>query len=141
MIDEFKADNFWLSNFAASPIRFESLNYPTVEHAYQAAKTLDQSERLQIAELKTPGQAKRAGRKLTLRTDWEEVKSIIMKQLLRLKFSKEPFKSRLLATGSEHLQEGNRWGDINWGVDLDSGEGKNMLGKLIMEIRDELRQG
>ena len=73
VIDSFEGEFEFLSNFFPSPIRFEGMVYPTVEHAFQAAKTMDMAKRKMIAGLPSPGQAKREGRKVTLRPDWEEV--------------------------------------------------------------------
>ena len=92
-----------------------------------------------IATAKTPGQAKRAGRKAVLRHDWEDVKMNVMRKALRKKFSDPELKAKLLATGDQILEEGNTWHDKYWGVDSVTREGKNMLGKILMEIRDELR--
>lgn len=121
----------FLSNFYADPH-----GGPTVEHMFQAAKTFDNAEALAILEAETPGQAKRMGRKVQLRADWDRVKDSIMLDLLRRKFSIEPLRSRLLNTRDAELIEGNTWGDTYWGVC--NGRGKNMLGKLLMQVRDEL---
>lgn len=135
-IDSFQGPYRFLSNFWSVQITYEKLSYPTVEHAYQAAKTLDQADRYHIAVEDTPGRAKRAGQKLTLRDDWEEIKLDVMEQLLRLKFAEG---SKLLTwlrnTQDAELIEGNTWGDKFWGVC--NGEGQNHLGKLLMKIRDE----
>ena len=74
MINRFDGPYAFLSNFFFSPIEYEGITYPTVEHAFQAAKTLNPIERQAIADLPTPGAAKRAGRQVTLRKDWEDVK-------------------------------------------------------------------
>jgi ribA/ribD-fused uncharacterized protein len=128
----------WLSNFWPCVVRYESRDYPTVEHAYQAAKSLDPIERDYIAGTSTPGEAKRFGRHATLRPDWNFVRTAVMYDLLYQKFSREPLRTKLLATGDADLIEGNSWGDTYWGVD-DLRGGENMLGKLLMQIRDELR--
>lgn len=139
-IYEFRGDYNFLSNFHSCEVEYEGIVYPSVENAFQAAKTLDREERLQFTSVK-PGIAKRLGRRVILRPDWEKVKVGIMKELLRKKFSQEPFKSKLLATGDKELEEGNRWNDRFWGVcPPGSGRGSNILGKLIMEIREELRK-
>ena len=62
-----------------------------------------------------------------------------MKNLLTQKFSDERFRSLLLATGDTYIIEGNTWGDTFWGVDMYSGEGENILGKMIMEIRSSMQ--
>ena len=68
-----------------------------------------------------------------LRPDWEEVKVQVMRELLYAKFSEEPLRGMLKATGDQHLEEGNNWGDTFWGVCR--GRGENWLGKLLMEVR------
>lgn len=108
-----------------------------MEHAFQASKTVDFKKRREIAALSSPGEAKRAGKELPLRSDWEEVKLTVMEALLRQKFSFEPFRSRLFDTGSAELIEGNQWGDTFWGVCRCSGE--NHLGSLLMMIRAEIQ--
>src|SRR5437870_4608924 len=70
-IPEFQGQYRFLSNFYPAEVHFEGLTYPTVEHAYQSAKTLDMNERRRIAALPTPAQAKAAGHSLTPRPDWE----------------------------------------------------------------------
>jgi ribA/ribD-fused uncharacterized protein len=136
MIDKFDGEFSFLSNFYPAEVEFEGWIYPTVEHAYQAAKTTNRFERERIRYLDTPGQAKRAGRHLMLRTDWEAIKIDLMANLVRKKFQHDHLKKRLLETGGEELVEGNTWGDVFWGVCR--GVGKNMLGKILMQIRAEL---
>jgi ribA/ribD-fused uncharacterized protein len=113
-------------------------NYPSLEHAYQAAKTIRHTDRFFFQELiTTAGEAKRAGRRLKIRDDWESVKLDVMLTLLREKFKQPKFKSLLLSTDNEELVEGNTWGDTFWGVC--NGKGENHLGKLLMKVREELR--
>jgi hypothetical protein len=112
--------------------------YPTVEHAFQAAKTHNKAKRKEIAKLKSPGEAKRAGKALELREDWEYVKVAIMVELVRAKFEIPVLRRRLLETGDRQLIEGNHWGDTFWGVC--KGEGENWLGRILMLIRDEIQQ-
>lgn len=139
MIDRFDGDYAFLSNFYPSSI-FDSndgLTYPTVEHFFQAKKSVILRERELISKADTPGQAKRMGRKVQLRSDWEDIKLLVMEDALRRKFLKPRFKEALLATGDEELVEGNHWGDTFWGVC--KGVGENHLGKLLMKIREDLR--
>lgn len=128
----------WLSNFSPRPLTYEGVRYATVEHAYQAAKTLDPEERHRVAALSTPGLAKRAGRSIQLRDDWEEVKVSVMKELLALKFAQPGLRAKLLATGARLLVEGNTWNDRFWGQ-CPVGNGQNMLGRLLMEERQSLQ--
>ena len=137
MIKEFKGEYRFLSNFVDAPVELDGVWYYTVEHAYQAAKTLDPIEREKVQIMDKPGDAKRFGKKLTLRADWEQVKLGIMLKLLRQKFSRLVFKEQLLETGDQELVEGNKWHDTFWGVC--NGVGENHLGKLLMQVREELK--
>jgi ribA/ribD-fused uncharacterized protein len=135
-ISSFSGEYRWLSNFSPSLVIYDGVVYPTVEHAYQAAK-VHPSQR-EPFKYGTPGQAKRLGRQYVLRADWEQVKVYIMRELIEKKFiAHTPMAARLLATGDAELVEGNTWGDMFWGVC--SGVGKNYLGKLLMERRTALR--
>lgn len=134
MIDKFSGDNAFLSNFYESPIMYEGIEFPTVEHAFQAAKTTDIGQRQAIAALDTPGKAKRAGRKVNLRNNWESIKIGIMTDLVATKFeTHEDLLDKLAATGSQELVEGNNWNDTFWGVCR--GKGRNELGKILMRVR------
>lgn len=139
------------SNFHPSPIFYDGLWWPTVEHAYQAAKTLyhphitvdwvcgDIEGYAQIWNASTPGQAKRIGRGVISPDNWDTWRIPVMAELLGLKFAEgTDLAKKLLATGDLHLEETNWWGDRFWGVH--EGKGQNMLGKLLMQIRSELRQ-
>lgn len=137
MIDKFRGQHKFLSNFCSINIEYEGIVYPSVEHAYVAAKTLDQDIRRQVALIASPAEAKKTGHRLTLRPGWDEIRLGIMEELLRKKFSYEHLAGLLLATGDEELIEGNTWGDTWYGQC--NGAGENHLGKLLMKIRDELR--
>lgn len=134
MINRFDGDYAFLSNFYEFPVMFDGILYPTNEHAFQAAKTLDFEERKAIAALPTPGKAKRAGRRVSLREDWENVKDSIMKEICLVKFSNKELRDKLVQTKPHELIEGNTWNDRYWGVC--NGTGENHLGKILMEIRD-----
>lgn len=138
VISKFTGEYGFLSNFYFSPIYVGDDSYRTLEHAYQAAKTLDLEEKKQVRDCQTPGQAKRLGRKVTLRSDWDDVKIDIMLHLLRLKFQDKDLADKLIATGDAILVEGNTWGDTFWGVC--KGKGHNFLGKLLENVRSELKQ-
>ena len=137
-IESFKGEYHFLSNFHPVTIRYEGIEYPSVEHAFQAAKTFDVEQRASIAALPTAAKAKRAGRRVDLRSDWNEIRVDVMRQLLKLKFKDPQLRSMLLATGEELLEEGNYWNDRFWGICKGSGE--NHLGLLLMEIREQCRQ-
>lgn len=154
-IDKFQGRYEFLSNFYPTPIHYDGITYPSAEHAYQAAKCLDDSSILNTAigawtlaatglELKfaiamepSSGKAKRMGRLLPLRPDWEQVKLDIMLQIVTLKFKDEHLAAMLKRTAPCILIEGNNWGDTYWGVDVAKG-GLNMLGKVLMHVRDNL---
>lgn len=133
-IDSFMGLYRWLSNFAEVVVEFEGHEYPSVEHAYQAAKTEDQGLREKIRNCRTAGEAKRLGSAIRTAKSWERRKLEVMDGLLRQKFSQQPYASLLRGTGARKLVEGNWWGDTFWGVC--KGEGTNWLGRLIMDIRD-----
>lgn len=134
----------FLSNFAPSPFSRFGVKYATVEHFYQSQKTFSKTERQIIISAATPGKAKRLGRKVTIREDWENAKNSYMLRGLRSKFRQNPQLAKdLLATGNLTLVEGNYWHDNEWGnctcdrcVDI---PGKNILGELLMQVREELR--
>jgi ribA/ribD-fused uncharacterized protein len=137
-IDSFSGEYRYLSNFWKVPIPLENLWYPSVEHAYQAAKTLDETEKKVIALAATPGEAKKRGKKLVLREDWESVKVDFMRYLVWYKFTMYPDLGKmLLDTGDAELIEGNTWNDTFWGVC--NGVGQNWLGRILMETRGRLK--
>ena len=135
-IKGFVGEYEFLSNFSKSPILWNDMTYPTVEHAFQASKTKDIEEKRRICALPTPGKAKREGRNIRLRPDWESMKLDVMLALVRRKFEIPSLHQKLLETGDAYLEETNNWGDKFWGVD---GTGENQLGKILMQIRDEIR--
>jgi ribA/ribD-fused uncharacterized protein len=133
----------FLSNFYPAPVEFEVAVYPTVEHAYQAAKTQDPTIRAEICNAPTPGKAKRMGFAIKLRENWTEINGEIMLELLYKKFNIPALGELLLNTGDAQLIEGNDWGDTYWGkVRGEDGkwEGSNLLGKLLELVREDMRQ-
>jgi ribA/ribD-fused uncharacterized protein len=138
-IAAFTGSHRFLSNFWPCRIEMDGMYYPSVEHAYQAAKTLDRKDRRIIQQQPKPGAAKRAGRRLTsLRPDWDDIKLGVMEQLVHYKFEHDPdLRTRLVSTYPEELVEGNTWGDRFWGVC--DGTGENHLGRILMRVREELR--
>jgi ribA/ribD-fused uncharacterized protein len=143
MIKEFSGKYSFLSNFHPSLITIDGIDFPTVEHAYQAAKTDDKEIKQQIANKETPGRAKRAGGSRGVikdldHKDWERKKIAVMERLLRIKFQDLTFAAQLKETGDQEIEEGNVWGDTFWGVCLKTGTGQNHLGKLLMKIRSEI---
>lgn len=138
MIDSFRGPYRFLSNFYPAPVELHDIEYPTVEHAYQAAKGIDAKAREYVRQAPTPGEAKRRGRDILVRDGWDEIKLSVMENLLRQKFASEPLRSMLLATGYQELVEGNNWGDRFWGKC--DGEGANHLGEILMKIREDFRE-
>lgn len=143
VIDRFAGEWRFLSNFSPCPwIVYDGDVYATTEHAYQAAKTLDLAARRAIRATQRPGDAKRIGAHVSLRPDWSIVQRVtIMRDLLVQKFAAgQPidYLAGLLRTGDATLIEGNTWGDTFWGVC--NGEGDNVLGTLLMEIRAARRE-
>jgi ribA/ribD-fused uncharacterized protein len=139
MINKFRGRYAFLSNFFDHPVEFEGITYPSSEHAFQAAKTFEAHEREGIRNAFTPGMAKKIGRRIKLRDDWNEIKNDVMYTIVKRKFSHPRMKQMLLDTEDEELIEGNTWGDMYWGVDAITGVGSNHLGKILMRVRDEIK--
>lgn len=136
-IKTFSGDFHFLSNFHPVQLMFGSIVYWTAEHAYQAQKTVNDNTRMNISILETPGEAKQYGKTISLRPDWDEIKFEIMEAVVRAKFTQNPLlKEKLLATDDIELEEGNTWGDTYWGIC--NSEGENHLGKILMNLRENL---
>lgn len=139
MIKEFQNEYRWLSNFAPVKIILDGIEFPSVEHAYMSAKSDDFKWKGFCANsLNTAGEVKKASKNIRLKENWEDIKLGIMEKCLEQKFNTQPYKSLLMKTQDEHIQEGNRWNDKFWGVCLKTNKGENNLGKLIMKIREKL---
>lgn len=136
-IDSFTGQYRFLSNFYPSEVELVGVMYPTVEHAYQASKTLIPTEREIIRAAKTPGQAKALGRRVSIVPEWNQIRIGIMRDLLSKKFANKVLRAEIVETGDAQLVEGNYWNDTFWGVCR--GKGQNWLGKLLMEVREELK--
>lgn len=164
----FAGEARWLSNFARSDVSAYGLTFPTVEHAFAAAK-LDpnggvftraevMAEMARIAAMSSPGEAKRAGRRRQwdglqpgedrpaamrpfMRPDWDSVKETLILELLRRKFTNPALRAKLLATGDALIVEGNNHGDRLWGMVEVAGifRGRNMLGEMLSQVRREIR--
>ena len=132
-IKGFRENYGFLSNMHECPVWFEGVLYPSSENAFMAAKTLDSFIRTQFVSL-TPQEAKKLGRKITLRSDWEHVKYEVMSTIVFTKFYQNPdLRQKLIDTGDAYIEETNHWGDKIWG--LCDGEGDNRLGKILMNVR------
>jgi ribA/ribD-fused uncharacterized protein len=156
VINDFSGKYHFLSNFFLRKIRADKFDFPSTENAYQAFKTLDKDVWLLFTttpppdpktgkprKIMTPGQAKKAGKRLELRADWDEVKVNLMATLLVVKFSYEDLALKLVQTGDAELIEGNYWHDNFWGnctcAKCENIPGQNHLGKLLMMVRKELQ--
>ena len=140
IIHQFQNEYKFLSNFYSSEFTWRGIKWMTVEHAFQAAKTLDPQAQKEIRKTPHPGTAKRLGRTVKLRDDWEQTKLLVMAELVWEKFDQNPLlMNKLLATGMDKLIEGNHWHDNFWGDCLCNScsqrKGKNWLGIILMEVR------
>lgn len=144
VINSFKGDNFFLSNFYPVRLELYGVTYPSVEHYYQSMKTTDEDFKKVIVEARTASIAKRIGRNMPIIAHWEDIKDITMLKALEMKF--DSFYSilgrKLCLTYPLHLEEGNNWHDNYWGncyckkcKDI---EGQNKLGEFLMKIRKNL---
>ena len=148
-IDKFEGRWSFLSNFHPCRIEHRGVLYPSVEHYYVALKVTGMQFidgkyytaadlRELIAIIPSASDVKKLGRRVKVRSDWDEKKLDFMNWGIREKFKHQDLKEMLLATDDEELVEGNWWNDTFWGVCR--GDGENNLGKIIMKVRDELRQ-
>ncbi len=149
MINSFREEYFFLSNFYAAPVEYKGVTYQNNEAAFQAQKVsaayqIDKGERpftderIQFSSI-NPAEAKKLGRKVSLRPDWEDVKIQAMREIVEAKFDQNPeLAEKLIGTGDEYLEEGNTWGDRIWGT-VD-GKGSNLLGQILMETREKLKE-
>ena len=138
-IDSFSGQYHWLSNFSSHGFYISGVWFKTNEHFYQAMKTLDEKERLQIIECDSPQCAKKLGKMCTIRDNWDKIKIEIMWIGLKNKFDQNPeLKRYLLETGDIELIEGNWWNDRFFGQ-CPIGIGENHLGKLLMKLREQYK--
>lgn len=133
MIDSFKGEYFFLSNFYPIEVQYDGLTYLSSEAAFQAAKAADIQDRIAFTVL-TASEAKKRGRHIKLRHDWETVKYAVMYDVVFSKFSNNPdIRQKLINTSPKELVEGNSWGDTTWGKV--NGVGENWLGIILTDIR------
>ncbi len=135
MIESFSGEYRFLSNFYPVEVVLDGVTYPSVEHAYQAAKTLDLEKRKEFLDV-TSGTAKRLGQRLEIRPDWGAVKLSVMTRLNEQKYMQPDLRKKICDTYPQDIVEGNTWGDTFWGVC--NGKGSNHLGKILMAIRMQL---
>lgn len=142
MISKFRGKYMFLSNFYEGEIfYYNQIPFTNVEAAFQSQKDLSKQNEFSMLN---PSDSKRKGRKVNLRSDWEEVKEKIMYDILYEKFTQDMnLKQKLLNTQEHVLVEGNYWHDNYWGTCLcdkcKTKDKKNNLGKLLMQLREELR--
>lgn len=137
MIKEFKDEYYFLSNYYPCKVIYNNMRYMNNEAAFHAQK--DPNRVIEFIFL-NPSNAKKLGRQVQLREDWEEVKDNIMYEINKAKFTQhKDLADKLLATGNQILIEGNTWKDTYWG--MYNGYGKNKLGEILMRIREELKNG
>ncbi len=150
VIARFSGQHRFLSNFFPAMLVWEGFYWPTSEHAFNGGKTLDIETRIKILAAPTPTEAKRLGGPpsrggiVQLRPRWdEEVRYQVMAEVLRAKFTcRVEREQKLLATGDAVLEEGNDWHDTHWGIcycSTHGGTGENHLGRLLMELRAQMR--
>lgn len=139
-ISEFRGEFRFLSNFYPATIVMDGLRFTNSEAAFQSQK---EPEKANMYEGLDPKTTKAMGRKANLREDWDEVKNDVMRRIVKLKFEQNiDLAKKLIGTGDAVLIEGNNWHDNYWGIctcdKCEKIRGNNMLGKILMEIRDEL---
>ena len=139
IIDNFKEEYYFLSNFYETPVYYNGLTYRSSEVAFQAQKTLDNNTRKKFINL-NPRHSKRLGKKVELRNNWNKIKTGIMAEIVHAKFTQHPeLIEKLLLTSDATLIEGNTWHDNYYGSCVCdkcvNKEGKNHLGKILMEER------
>lgn len=135
----------FLSNFHECTVAYKGVIYPNSEAAYQAAKTLELAERKLFTTM-TASEAKSAGRRVTIREGWEQVKDVVMFEILTNKFiDNSELSTALRNTGNKYLEETNWWGDTYWGTSYPPAifpppktTGQNQLGKILMMVRTML---
>jgi len=132
----------FFSNFSRHPITLKGKEWPTTEHYFQAQKFPGTAHEEEVRAAFGPGEAARMGRQRSrpLRPDWEQVKDDVMREAVLAKFTQhEDLRSALLDTGDAELVE-HTANDAYW-ADGGDGTGRNMLGKILMEVREQLRRG
>ena len=142
IINSFKKEYGFLSNFHNSPITYKGFTYPNAEAAFQAQKCATDEARIKYTKAMNPNSAKQMGkREPGLPKNWNEISYDIMLEILRVKFSDEALKQKLIDTGDAYLEEGNHWHDNRWGKcycpKCQKKEAANWLGKILMQIRTE----
>lgn len=133
----------YFSNFYICDIAYilfgEKIIFKSAEHLFQAMKATNLEDIKKIANCETPKEAKKIGNEIEITKDWDLIKIAKMREAVFEKFSQnEILKKELIKMKDEDLVEWNDWGDIFWGKDIETGEGENNLGKILVEVRDSL---
>lgn len=136
-----KGDYGCFSNFSRHVVELEGKIWRTSEHYYQAKKFAGTPLENAVRDCATPKEAAAMGRdrSLPMRKDWDNVKDDVMREVVYAKFTQlEALKQILLNTGDEVLVEHTE--NDNYWADAGDGSGKNMLGIILMEVRDRIRK-
>lgn len=137
-IDSFRGENYYLSNFYERPVTYDGITYKNNEATFQAQKCISYEDRKRFSDLNA-SEAKRLGRKVSLRPDWESIKVDVMTNIVHAKFEQnKDLAEKLCNTDTAFLEEGNTWGDRIWGTVNENG--KNLLGHILMSERDYLKE-
>lgn len=144
-ITSFKEEYRFLSNFYQTPVTYKGLTYPNAEAAFQAQKCEKEEDKVKYTLVKNPVRAKQMGKKEpNLPENWREISYDIMLEIIRAKFAVPEMDEKLLATGDAELIEGNNHHDNIWGdctcPKCASKVGQNRLGKILMQVREELKE-
>lgn len=139
IIDSFRGEFLFLSNFYEIPVVYEGYCYRSAEHAFQAMKATNEKDRQYVADAIDPKDAKYRGREIECRPDWNAIKIDEMGKIVYCKFSQNlTMADKLIATGDAVLIEGNWWRDDYWGMVRDpqgNWQGENYLGRILMAVR------
>lgn len=140
MITSFRDENFFLSNMYPCNIEYLGIKYPSSENAYQSTKYVDHNVKLEIAGM-NPYESKRYSREHEMTNmQFDDTKIVYMRNILKLKFDIPSLRRMLVDTYPHELIEGNHWRDTFWGQ-CPLGNGKNHLGTILMDIRDQHMRG
>ena len=146
VIDRFRGEHFFLSNFFPAVTPHRGREFPTSEHAFAAAKTTDEATIAAIVATPDPGEAKQIGRSAPLVGDWDARRFEVMEEIVTAKFTyNSGLADKLVATAGVLLVEGNTWHDQTWGSctcpDHQQIPGGNALGVILMSVRLRLTAG
>lgn len=135
----FKDEYEFLSNMYLCKIEYNGHVFDSSEHAYQCSKTVNVDDFFRLKNIQNPHKVKTESRNILKRDDWDLIKVDIMEEIVRIKFQIPELKQKLITTGKIEIVELNWWGDDFWGVYDKTMKGKNILGKLLMKIREEIK--